>query len=1705
VSALDEAGPLARLCRLYGIAFRYTDIWGSEHRLGTEAARALLGAMGVDAADDAAVNDALAERERRQRLVPPAVVVRATNGAATAVPLAATDPNAALDWTLEQENGARSEGSAEGEQLRGEDGTCRLLLPGPLAPGYHHLHLRHAGAELHARLIVTPQRCYLPPALSGEGRVWGPAAQLYALHSRRSWGIGDFTDLRTLVEACAGAGADVVGVNPLHALFPAHPERASPYGPSSRLFLNVLYIDVEAVADFQHSDAARALLRTPAFQHRLGVLRGAREIDYAEVAALKLAILDALYADFRHRELEAGGARGRAFERYRAERGAALERHALYEALHEHLQGRDARIWGWPVWPQELRDPQGPAVAAFAAAEHVRVGFYAWLQWLAEEQLAAVGRASFAAGLGVGLYQDLAVSVDRAGAEAWGWQHLYARGASIGAPPDDFNLAGQDWGLPPLVPDALVQAGYAPFIDTLRANMRHAGALRIDHVMGLMRLFWIPQGMPATEGAYVHYPFEALLGIVALESQRNRCMVVGEDLGTVPDAVRAALGPAGVLSYRLLYFEKDAGGAFRAPAAYPEQALVAVSTHDLATLAGFWAGHDLQERAALGLFPDEQVHERQVLDRGEDRARVLFALEREQLLPAPASVDPVSVPAMTAALARAVHRYLARTPARLLLVQLEDVLGQLEQTNLPGTTGERANWRHRLGADLETLLGDDRWRLLAAALSAERRPTRRADALPPASAVIPRATYRLQLHAGFTFADAAAILPYLAQLGISHVYCSPYLTARAGSHHGYDIVDHGAINPELGSAGDYDRFVDTLHAHGMGQILDIVPNHMGVGGQDNAWWLDVLEHGQASRHAPYFDIDWSAARGEHAGKVLLPVLGAHYGEVLERGELQLVFDPAAGTLAVWYHEHCFPLDPCTYPQVLGRDAERLARYVEPGDPLPDEYLSLLTAFRNLPPREEADPDRVAERRRDCAIHKNHLAHLYARSQGVRNVIDENVAFFNGAPGDAASFDDLHALLDAQAYRPAHWRVAGDEINYRRFFDINDLAGLRTENPEVFARTHRLVMDLVGSGRVNGLRIDHPDGLYAPAQYYRRLQTAAAAALRGEPDPVHALEEKPVPDAGQLPLYVVAEKILAAHETLPEDWLVHGTTGYDFLNLVSGLFVDGASERAFERIYQRFTGRRERFEDLLYERKKLIMRVSLASELNVLANQLSRIAEMDRYTRDFTWTALRDALAEVVACFPVYRTYVTPDGAGDIDRRYVDWAVAVARRRSLAGDTSIFGFVRNLLLLQDMNARTAAYRAAAVELALRFQQYTAPVTAKGLEDTSFYIYNRLTSLNEVGGDPQRFGVSVSAFHHANQARRRRWPHAMLCTATHDSKRGADLRVRIDALSHRADAWRRHLARWSRLNRIRKRRVGDEPAPDRNDEYLIYQTLLGAWPAQADDAHALAGLGARLEGYLVKAVREAKRRTSWLNPDAEYEDAVVHFVRELLAQPQRNAFLAEFMPFQREIARAGVLAGLVQAALQLTVPGVPDLYQGTELWDLSLVDPDNRRPIDYQLRGALLGEMAALAEAPAGQRAARLRGLCDAPGDGRLKLYLIHRLLALRASHEALLRDGDYAALEVDGPLAGDVVAFARTRGEQALLVMAAIAPRATPVFCDRGCTAGRDRTRVLLPDAFAGVHRQELLGGVPLAGAGNEPTLNELFATLPVAVLASARD
>jgi (1->4)-alpha-D-glucan 1-alpha-D-glucosylmutase len=879
----------------------------------------------------------------------------------------------------------------------------------------------------------------------------------------------------------------------------------------------------------------------------------------------------------------------------------------------------------------------------------------------------------------------------------------------------------------------------------------------------------------------------------------------------------------------------------------------------------------------------------------------------------------------------------------------------------------------------------------------------------------PSCTYRLQFNRWFTFSQAREIVPYLESLGISDVYASPYFQASPDSLHGYDITDHGKLNSVVGSRADYDAWIAELHAHSMGQVLDFVPNHVGVSESLNEWWMDVLENGPSSRFAPYFDIDWQPLKSDLRDKVLLPILSDQYGRVLERGELQVRFED--GTLYLLCGERRLPIAPGTYRYVLEIALRNLAEYKD--EDFYAELQSILTALEYLPKRTETDPKRIAERAREKEIIKRRLERRCTEAPQVQQAIAKALAQINGEPGDPRSFDALDELLNAQSYRLAFWRVAAEEINYRRFFDVNELAAIRVELPEVFETIHRLVLEFVKAGAVTGLRIDHPDGLYLPREYFEKLQQRCAKALGTA-----------LPKDG-LAIYMLAEKILTGPERLRKDWHVHGTTGYDFTNQVAQLLVDSSAESEITKVFHRFVGHSIPFAHLLYAKKLQVMKLSLANDVDVLGNMVDRLSEQNRWYRDFTLEALSRTVRETIACFPVYRTYLAPgQPVTEEDRQVVERAIAAAKRRNPAMEESIFNFLRDVLLFGFPPTLDAEARAEHTHFVLKFQQATGPIMAKGLEDTVFYIYNRLTALNEVGGEPQQFGLSTKEFHERNIDRQRNWPATLLATSTHDTKRSEDVRARIVAISEIPELWRRSLQRWRVVNRRWKRSINDATAPDGNEEYLLYQTLLGTWPIRHDgepEATPTPDYVGRIQTYMAKALHEAKINTSWIQPNEEWDRAMRDFIAKVLDPSQRNKFIPAFLPLAKEIARLGAINSLTQVLLKLTSPGVPDIYQGNEVWDYSLVDPDNRRPVDYKQRREMLE----------GLTTANARDLIGNWTDGRIKMFLTQRVLQFRHQQMELFERGEYLPVTAAGTFAESCVSFARNLGDKWIVV---IAPR-----------------------------------------------------------------
>ncbi|OGW47150.1 MAG: malto-oligosyltrehalose synthase [Nitrospirae bacterium RBG_13_41_22] len=1001
---------------------------------------------------------------------------------------------------------------------------------------------------------------------------------------------------------------------------------------------------------------------------------------------------------------------------------------------------------------------------------------------------------------------------------------------------------------------------------------------------------------------------------------------------------------------------------------------------------------------------------------------------------------------------------------------------------------------------------------------------------------IPVSTYRLQFNYQFRFEDAKKIVPYLYELGITDIYSSPYLEAKEGSLHGYDIVDHNTLNPEVGSGEEYNKLINELQKYDMGQILDIVPNHMCITSEKNVWWMDVLENGPSSLYAKFFDIVWEPVKKELKNKILLPFLGDQYGRILDNQEIKLSFEE--GAFFIYFYENKFPIRPQTYTLVLEHRISELKNLLSRENLHLVELLSIITALKHLPPYTETENEKISERQREKEVTKKRLWNLYDESLEIRMFIEQNIKLFNGIKGEPGSLDLLDRLLSEQAYRLSYWRVATEEINYRRFFDINELASIRMEDPVVFKETHKLIFKLVREGKVTGLRVDYPDGLYNPLEYFQRLQRDCFLCLRlghldmvKEDIPSDVLESlkendslyfphtgvesdieseilekyKKISSADHKfkPFYIVGEKILIKDERMPEDWPIFSTTGYVFLNTLNGIFVDTENMKAFEEIYTRFIKTRINYQEIIYEKKKLITHVAMASEINTLGHYLNRLSEKNRHTRDFTLNSLTSAIVEVIAFFPVYRTYANATGINERDKRYIELAVSKAKKNNPAISGFIFDFLKDVLLLNYSESFGDADKKEWIDFVMRFQQITGPVMAKGLEDTAFYVYNRLVSLNEVGGSPDRFGTSLETFHGKNIERIKFWPNALIATSTHDTKRSEDVRARINILSEIPDEWRKCLITWKRLNKKNKPVVEGQRVPAENEEYLLYQTLIGAWPVSTIDEFEYDIFKKRIKNYMLKALRESKINTSWISPNTIYEDALSIFIEKVMDNKSENQFLKDFIVLQKKVSHYGMFNSLSQTLLKITSPGVPDFYQGTEIWDFSLVDPDNRRPVNYSIRIEMFRELKRRESEHGLLKLAK--ELTINKGDGMIKLYLIYKALNYRKANRELFEIGEYVPLETMGERSNNICAFLRRIGNVRAIV---VIPRfLTKLISENdGLPFGKiwQDTFIVIPFADIGAKYRNVFTGEIISIESHKGAialfLSDIFMNFPVALM-----
>jgi len=940
---------------------------------------------------------------------------------------------------------------------------------------------------------------------------------------------------------------------------------------------------------------------------------------------------------------------------------------------------------------------------------------------------------------------------------------------------------------------------------------------------------------------------------------------------------------------------------------------------------------------------------------------------------------------------------------------------------------------------------------------------------------IPITTYRLQFNRQFRFQDARDLVPYLHQLGVSDLYASPISKARTGSSHSYDVTDPTCLNPELGTETDFDTLVRELENHKMGLLLDIVPNHMAAS-PENPWWMDLMENGMCSPYAGFFDIDWSA----FDNRIILPILNRPYEKAVENQELVLTLEDAG--LFVQYGGYRLPLDVKSYRLIISYCLDTLEKALGSSHPAYEELHRLIEAAEHLPSVSNLGPKEAGRQYRDRQAAKESFLHIVKASPEIRTALLQNIALFNGKKGEPRSFELMHNLLEQQVFQLAYWKTAYEHLNYRRFFDISDLVGVRVEESQVFEVTHSLIFNLVREGKVSGLRIDHIDGLNDPLQYLLRLQQHIVTETEGE---------------SMFPrFYVVAEKILTSDEALPPEWLVFGTTGYDFAKMVNTLFVDSSGAQALDEIYRHFIGSQATFDNVVYKKKKQVIEELFPAEVRALGQYLTNLAHRDSLTANLSSKELTKTLIEVTACLPVYRTYIRTMEVTAQDQLYLERAVEEARRWNPDMDTVALDFLMRILTLDFPYHLPSEQKKAWLHFVSRWQQSTGAIMAKGFEDTTLYCYNRLVSLNEVGGEPDSLGLSVDDFHHRVLARQKTCPHTLNATSTHDTKRSEDVRARVNVLSEIPEEWEKHLTQWMRWNEAKKQLVNGLPVPEPNMEILLYQTMIGAWPLYKSEVPAFKQ---RLKEYMVKAVREAKVFTSWLSPNSDYESALISFLQSILDSTKENGFLEDFLQLERQIAYYGALNSLAQVLLKISSPGVPDFYQGTELWDFSLVDPDNRRSVDFKRRTKLLAE---LTQQEAQGQQSLIQQVLNSWQDGRVKLYVTYKALNVRKSYSEIFQDGEYIPLQVVGQRQEHVCAFARHRqGRWALVII----PRLLTKLVHVGAIpVGQDvwgEDLLLLPDGvpehWLNIFTGERLG---ISDTKKGLRLSDILCRFPVALL-----
>lgn len=1379
------------------------------------------------------------------------------------------------NWVFESENGNIDEGKFIASMLKkfdtkDEDAYIKLKFNIPLniELGYHHFKIFKNSREfLNIKLIVVPDKCFAPEAVAKNKRIFGPKIHLANINFPN----GSY-NIKTILKTLSAFDANIISLGSINQTSINENGLYNPSLPSNRMFFDTLFLNIDDILKFIEDKELKAKFLSREFEIQSYNPEKLEEINYKEIYEIKLKKYRLIYESFRDYHIKINSDKSRLFYSYIKEKGEKLHKSALFIALQEFLSNEDEKYNLWTQWPKAYQDSKDKIVEQFEKNNSELIDFYKFLLWQAEVQMQEAGQTSFDEQLGIGICTDFSFCIDSNAAEIWAYRDYFSKDAVI---KEDKT---EEINCPALIPQKLIQTGYSYFVELIRSNMHYSGALKFLNFNYILNFLWEVDVEKAKKTFEVQYRIEDLLGIIALESQRNKCMIIVE-FSTIPE------------DYKELFKQYN-------------------------------------------IFEEEGIDFEEITDES-----------------------------------------------------------QLEQYF-------------------------------------EKFKKYKEEIIPKIIAKIPDATYRLQFNKDFTFNDAKEIIPYLKKLGISHVYASPLLSPRKGSQHGYDVVNYNEINQEAGTFEEFEAFVDTLHFYGLGLILDIVPNHMGIC-KENNWWMDILENGQSSKYSHFFDIDWKPIKKELTGKVLLPVLGDHYGIVLTSGQIYFSLDAKKGKLFANYYEHELPLNPSSYPIILEHRIDVLKARLGSSNKDFQEYLSIITVFKNLPKHTTIDYEKIEERNREKQIASERLSNLCSNNYIIKGFIDENLIDFKCSPNNEISVEKVHNLLEEQIYRLAFWRVSADEINYRRFFDINDLAAVCVEHPDVFTDIHSFVLNLIENKKIDGLRIDHPDGLLDPAKYYKKLQMEISKKIGVD----FNQNDKNLFASEKLPFYIVAEKILAPSEQIPQNWAIHGTVGYDFLNSVNGLFIKSENKNIFTDYYYSFIQKEIDFDEMSIDCKKIIMNTSLSAELNVLSNYLNQISEMYLFSRDYTLNSLRNALIELIACFPVYRTYISAEEESANSGDYIKCAINRAKKRSFITDRLIFDFIEEVLLLKlEENIDSERYKAI-LNFTLKFQQYTGPLMAKGIEDTFFYRYNRMISLNEVGSNPNKFGISIEEFHQQNLCRIEITPNSMLSSSTHDTKRSEDVRSRLSAISELPQEWENLVKKLHTINKSFPKKLSDLPILDKNDEYLIYQCLIGIWEMKEFKKENCKMLRERLENYILKAIKEAKVHTSWLNVNSEYEKSVSNFIKRLFNHPFGHPFWKIFLPFENLITNIGYLNSISQCVLKLTSPGVPDVYQGCEIFKFTVVDPDNRRQVDYKKSNELFERIQPLVNFnPETDNFDLFKQILHPLNSNLIKLFYVTTILNFRNQNSNLFKSGKYIPLNINGQHANHFVAFARIFENQAIIVV-----------------------------------------------------------------------